>query len=522
MWHRACSDPGVSRRTLLVALAVVLVGGAILEFLGDNFADPDLWGHLRYGQMILAGGGVPRVDPFSYSAPGAPWIDHEWLAEVVLAWLYDAGGTVGLPLLKLGVGVLVVVLWLAAGWRRGAEPLTAAVVLVLALTTVQPSFSFRPQLFTNLLLALEVALLVRAERRPGTPFELLAIPPLLALWANLHGGFLVGLALLLVYGAATLGRAAGFGSAPASARRVAVVALVCLAGAVAPLATPYGVDLYRFLAGTLDLHGRITEWQPVPLVSATFLRFKVYVALTVGAALVLWRRRTAERALLDWWVPFALASALAAFRHRRHVELFAIAVTPLLLLGAEDARRMLVARWPALIPRPRVLGLGALGVLAVAAVHLGDYAHAMRRYGLTIRLDPQAFGAGPIGFLRAQDLHGNVALPFDWAQYGIWRLAPASHVFIDGRFETVYPAQVIADYFAFQDGSPGWERLLDAYPTEIVVVERARNLHQRLAARPDLTLVYADPTALVFARRTAATGAALDRIALARTAAARP
>ena len=85
---------------------------------------------------------------------------------------------------------------------------------------------------------------------------------------------------------------------------------------------------------------------------------------------------------------------------------------------------------------------------------------------------------------------------------------------MDGRFEAVYPPQVIDDYFRFMTGTKGWERVLDSYPTDVVVVQRWRNIHPRLFARDDLEYVYSDPAALVFVRRSNATQAALERLAL--------
>jgi hypothetical protein len=94
-------------------------------------------------------------------------------------------------------------------------------------------------------------------------------------------------------------------------------------------------------------------------------------------------------------------------------------------------------------------------------------------------------------------------------------------VFIDGRFEAVFPPEVIHDYFAFVNGTSGWERLLDAYPTDIVVTQRARGTHERMLAREDFVYVYSDPAAFVFVRRSPRTVAALDRL-LGLAIAARP
>jgi hypothetical protein len=118
-----------------------------------------------------------------------------------------------------------------------------------------------------------------------------------------------------------------------------------------------------------------------------------------------------------------------------------------------------------------------------------------------------------VEFLKANGIHGNIAMPFEWGAYAIAKLGDDSRVFIDGRFEAVYPPQVIADYFAFMNGTKGWERLLDAYPTDVVVVQRWRNIHPRLFADPDFVYVYSDPASLVFLRRSKRNDATLVRLA---------
>src|SRR4051794_33597837 len=95
-----------NQRASMVWLALFLVVASALHFLGGNVADPDLWGHVRYGEMILDGHGLPRADIFSYTAAGAPFYDHEWLSDLVFASLYRIGGSAALVLLKLAACAL--------------------------------------------------------------------------------------------------------------------------------------------------------------------------------------------------------------------------------------------------------------------------------------------------------------------------------------------------------------------------------------------------------------------------------
>ncbi len=515
------------------AFAILLIVASALHFLGGNVADPDLWGHLRYGEMILEGHGLPREDVFSYTAPGAAFYDHEWLSDLVFAALFALAGSAGLVALKLFVGAaMLLAMWdaMRAFERRLApghdvHPLVVAGVMIAALAVISPGATFRPQLFTMLFLAVELALLVRGDTRlrsgmTTVPLELAVLPLLLGVWANLHGGFLVGLGLLGCYGAATIGEglvaALRRRALACTPRALAVLAGVCVLGALAPLVNPYGLELYLYLGATLDMHDQISEWYPVELFSSHFLRFKLLVVATTVACAVLWARRREGRAagvLLCWLVPFLAVAAVAAFRHQRHTVLFGIVAMPPLAIAVEEVRRLALARWPQLVPRPPVRAALACGALAVALFQLWGFGARIARDGTSIRFGRIDYPVDAVEFLRTHGIRGNIAMPFEWGAYAISKLAPESRVFIDGRFEAVYPPQVIEDYFAFMNGTEGWERLLDAYPTEVVVVQRWRNIHPRMFARPDFEYVYSDPAALVFVRRTPTNEEALVRLA---------
>lgn len=117
-------------RLLKIGVLAILVLGSAIP-LAINVVDPDLWGHVRYGQDWIAEGELPRTTTHSYTAEGYPWINHENLAELAFAWGFDHLGVYPMLVVKClwGLAILASMAWLAAG--RGVHPVVTWMLLVL-------------------------------------------------------------------------------------------------------------------------------------------------------------------------------------------------------------------------------------------------------------------------------------------------------------------------------------------------------------------------------------------------------
>jgi hypothetical protein len=190
-------QPTRAPRASLLHYAPAMVLLLIVVADSAQFPDPDLWGHLRFGQAALASGHVIARDTYSYSAAGAVWRNHEWLTEIIMAAAYNTLGVVGLKLWKFACVAATMVLMALGLAETGASPTIQMNTLGLAALAMVPQNQFRPQLFTFMLLAATLALLARDNYRGRAPLWL-AIP-ILMLWGNLHGGFIIGIATLATY-----------------------------------------------------------------------------------------------------------------------------------------------------------------------------------------------------------------------------------------------------------------------------------------------------------------------------------
>ncbi len=229
---------------------VIILGMGLLVMAARGVHDPDVWWHLRAGQEIVASHHVPRRDIFSYTRYGQPWIAHEWLSEVIFYLIFRAGSWAGLMVAFAGViaGTFLLLYRQCAG-----RPYIAGLMVALGAMATVPSWGVRPQIFSMLLAAVFLWLLEKARRSDPSQLHFLWWTPLLMLlWVNLHGGFLLGPALMAITLAGWLLEAwlglTKWPEARARAWRLGAALTACVA--LIPL-NPNGLELYRYPFQTL-------------------------------------------------------------------------------------------------------------------------------------------------------------------------------------------------------------------------------------------------------------------------------
>lgn len=489
------TDPGATgvrdERVLLV-----LTAGVLWFALARTIADPDLWGHVLFGLDLIRTGRIIRPDTYSYLSGSTAWINHEWLAEALFGLAYRAGGATGLVLLKMALGLTVMGLVLAHLLRRGLRTLHAVVLLLLAFTLVSVGTNtVRPQIFTFLGLVLLLLALDAADH--GRARWLAAVPLVMAAWVNLHGGFLAGVALLLVWGGAHVLVAAirYRRGAPQSPPGLPAVGAAIVGGLLGTLLNPYGVRLWSFLLETATVpRPEISEWAQTPL--ATWEGACYLILLAACAYAMQARGRLPALPALAIF----LALAFGALSAIRHLPLFGLAA-PIL---AADAMAALSRRRTPAARGPRSSRVASL-LLVLTAVIVALSIPWLR--GPRIEAAAQGFPARAVGTLRESGVDGNLAVHFDWGEYAIWHLAPALEVSVDGRRETVYDEEIYQANIQFIFGVGDWDRLLDDHPTDLVLIPRQLPVYNLLQLKPGWTAVYEDDVAAVFARDGSPLGA---------------
>lgn len=322
-WSNACSrlfmGPRRDRTGLdsLVELVPALLVFALFTLRAQSLMnDGDTYLHIAAGQWMLAHHAIIYSDPFSYTLAGRPWLTHEWLSEVVMAIVYGLGSWQALDLLFAFAAAASAFL-LARSLLRYLNPIPAVVVQQLALICIFPHFLMRPHaLALPLLIAWTYGLLIARDEKRGPHLALL---PLMVLWANLHGSFVVGLFLVAVFG---LEAAIEAGKRWPQALRPWLVFGV--AATIAALITPHGLAglIFPFQLASSPALLRIWEWQ-----SSTFPRVTPLEVFLLATFLFFMLRPT--RVPLVRLLLFLLLVHMT-LEHRRHLDVLAT-VGPMVL-----------------------------------------------------------------------------------------------------------------------------------------------------------------------------------------------
>lgn len=458
----------------LLAFAVVVFAPPVLN-------DGDSWWHVAAGGWMLDYGRVLREDVFSYTFAGRPWHTHEWLAEVLMALAWHAAGWSGVVLVY-GAATGATMAILGRRLARDLPALSLGLVLLLAFGCMSPSLLARPHLLALPLLAAWTVGLVAARdenRAPRLPLALLMIP-----WANMHGGYFFGLALIGPFALEALTEAA-------PAARFEVVrswGLFGLASLAGSLITPFGLSglLFPFqLLGMTSLAG-VAEWRPMD-----FSRIGPMEIVLLAGLYVLLQRGVRIP-------PLRLALLLVLLHmtlsHARHQMLLAVVGAVVL---AEPLGRALApadtfeGRAEAKTAGRRWALAGAAAVLLLAGVRLALP---------IVRVD------GPTTPIAALD-HVPAALRtqpvFNDYGFGGYLIAHGVRPFIDGRTDMYGDAFTNAYFRAERPDQAQLDALLARWKVAWTILAPGDPVVAVMDRRPGWRRLYADRYAVVHVREDA-------------------
>ncbi len=458
-------------------------------------ADGDVGWHIRTGEHILRTGSVPHHDLYSFSKPGAPWYAWEWLSGVIDALLFRWAGLKGVVLVA---GVLIALFsttLVRRIMRRGTNMLIAMVVSLLGVGSASMHFLARPHVYTLLLLSVSMWFIEKDRDGDAPPNRLWWLVPIALVWTNLHGGFLV---LVAVLGLATLGIAAetllGEGKFAEKdwkpALRYGSITAAC---ALVSLVNPYGWGLHRHVIEYLRsdwIRNVVQEFQSPSFRNENMMQFEVLLfSGLIAAGMLLRRRRIAE----GLWILFFAYLSLSSVRH---VPVFVAINIPIVASEISGWWQS----WTAQASKNSLPGI--LNQMAA------DSAAGFRRtsawpFALIVALAlinqpikwPKDFPKElfPTGIIHAHEnelLHAKLLTTDQWADYLIY-LHPEQKVFVDGRSD-FYGPEIGNQYLHLFNGQWDWKQVLDRYHFDMALVPVDQPIAQLLKQGGDWRVIADD------------------------------
>ena len=498
--------PSAADLIFIAVLTVLTFTALSVRLLGDA----GIGWHIRTGQQILAMHAIPRVDPFSASMAGKPWFAWEWLYDVAVGWLDRIGGLNGVVWFTAFV-IAGVFAWL---FRllviRGTNFFFALFLTLLALSASTIHFLARPHVWSWLFTLAWFWILDSTERKAligihdRSNRRLWLLPVLMTIWANVHGGFLLGfvmlgilwLSALWVFLTAKESRIESVALRLAARKRLKRLTWVGLLSILASLVNPYGWKLYQHIYSYLTdsfLMDHIDEFQ-----SPNFhgIAQKCFLALLLIAVAVLsWRGRQLRLSSVVVAL-FAVYAGLTASRNLPiSAILLAMIVGPLVpAIGVGDRfaegksaieSGLKKRLWPAI----------AVVATFVIAIHGGRIAgdQIMNAHFGSKRMPVEA-----VNYLQAHDVVGPVLAPDYWGGYLIYRLYPHVRVVVDDRHD-FYGPEFLKSYVRMIHVEQGWQDFLREHQPRCILLPRNSALANILLQTKGWRVVYTDELSIAFA-----------------------
>jgi hypothetical protein len=452
----------------------------------DRFNDPDMWWHLRTGQVIWDTHTIPREDLFSWTALHVPWVPHEWLAQTIIYGAYHLAGYGGLMLYMVAITSAILIAGYALCSLYSGNAKVAFVGALTIWLFATSGMAVRPQILGYLFLVLEL-LIIHAGRTLHRRWFLL-LPPLFAVWVDCHGSFTLGFAVAVLYlpSAFLTFRAGGLSSTAWDRPVRRLYGWTVAASAVAMFLNPVG---YKQVLYPLEALFHLTvnvsaiqEWRPLDFTTARGIAVLVVVAVLLLLILCQRANLFLEELLL------VAAGVWLAASHQRMTFVFGILVAPIL-------SRLLAPLWDnysLASDRPlanSVLMAASLVVLYAAFPNDANLAKQVVKGNPT----------GAVAYLHTHPLTGHMLNEWVDGGYLIW--AAREHpVFIDGRGDMYSQNGVYNDFAGWAMIQSDPRDLLNKYKVDFCVLANGSAMSHVMSLMPEWRRVFSDDKSIIFVR----------------------
>jgi hypothetical protein len=502
-------------RNLLPSIADIVFLGVFffLTLSGEQtlLGDADTGYHVRAGEFTLDHLAIPHADIFSFLTPPLPWTLHEWLSEVIMAHIHRIAGLTGIVILFSFFIALSCYLAFELLLRPRSNLLFAAAVGLLVALSSSSNWLARPHIFTYVLFVIWYALLINYHESNNRNY-LFWMPPLMLLWVNLHGGFILGLILLGIYSFGSIAYAycASNDKKNQWCEKARLLAMTLIACTVVALVNPYGFDSVLFPFRVVQdqfLMDHVSEYLSPNFHFSAVRPFEVLLLATLG----IFGSSGARLNIIE--LGLVLLFGHMALYSSRHIPLFAIIFGPIVLKHANILFAKLDPRFVAFVKKrsdnataidqsttPYIWPIAGVLIVMVLATT------GTIRYEFDAKYTP----VKAVEFIKQENIRGNMFNNDEFGDYFIYAAWPQYKVFIDGRTD-MYGANHVKEYIKISQADAGWESLVEKYKVTWIVHDPRSALSKVLLEKSDWKLIYSDRVANIFVKALPENGEIINK-----------
>lgn len=476
----------------ITVLVCILTGKAAL------LDDANVGIHIRVGEYIMDNFTVPTHDIFSYTRPPLAWTPPVWLADLIFAILHKPFGLTGVVVFMASVIAAIYAILFKFLRSSGVSMIVAASTVLLAIGASGIHWLARPHIFSWVLLLVWYVILDTYQYKHK--HYLYVLPFLMPLWVNLHGSFVMGFILLLVYIAGNFAKT-HFGREERrdASHRTKVLILFFFLCLVASLLNPQG---YKILFSPLQLTTNpIVVERAIEWLSPNFHRLLIYECMLLLMILVLGtsvkRLNAIEAILLLVFTHMSLFSA-------RFIAFYALIASPIIakrvdriieeIRGKGLVEEIVSAsdNMAAVDSRTKWHLWSIVAMAAVVIMCCGGK--------LNYRFDEKKMPVDAVQFLKKERIEGKVFNHDGFGSYIIYEAWPEYEVFYDGR--DMYGKERTEEYLEVADVGRGWKDVLKKYAMTWIIYNNESTLSNVLLETDEWQLIYSDQIANIFVKKT--------------------
>jgi len=465
-----------------IVLAIVYVIPVVFALRFDGVNDTDVWWHLAVGDWITQHRAIPHTEPFSALTAGKPWEAYSWLFELIVFWLHQKFGLLGIVLYSSTMVIAITAAVHHLLRRLNADFALGIGITILAMYTMGRLYTPRPWLITILLFVLELDILMWA-RKTGETRELWWLPLIFAVWVNIHIQFADGLVVLGIALAEPI--VADRFPAIQSKLRVRRMMIVFLACVAATFVNPYGLRIYKI---AYDLVSQAASLDQLIELSAISFRnlddwCVLFFALAGTYVLAKAKRPVFFECLL------LVSSIIISFHAQRDIWMLAVVGSAILVANLNEnlSNRLTV--------KASTAPIVAVATVLFAAIEFA--AAGVNNARLQQKLEND-LPVRAVETIKQQGWSGPIYNDYNWGGFLIWTLhKPVSFY---GR-NTVFGVEEVLRSNATWNGYPGWDSDPVLLRANLIISPKGAPLVQLLRLQPCLELAYQDQLAAVFIDR---------------------